>query len=95
MKTYQVKRGHALPDLERLMNEIFGSASRNGDDVSASFGGIEKISAKYNGKKLELEIVNKKIAGNEAKETLKRYSTFLDKATGYTSKERMKNARKV
>jgi hypothetical protein len=97
MRDYELKRGIAKSlegdGLRNLAVETFGQASADGNRVVVSFGAIEKMSAWTDGKKLFVDTVMK--AGTPdhvATETIKAFNTFLERATGYSAKERGKRA---
>jgi len=100
MQEYEVRRGHQEniePEkLKAHMKEAFGNvAERDGKFVS-SFGGLKELVA-WPSKKNAVTVDTKMDAsvGNEvAQDTIKAYNMFLEKVTGFTSKERGKRLQK-
>ncbi|ADE37061.1 DUF5611 family protein [Methanohalophilus mahii] len=100
MQEYKLKRGHS-PDIERIyevLEECFPSdISRKGDKLVTSYGVMKELSVWMNGKKLVVD-TNSEAEGVPDEvilDTNKRFRNFLYKATGYTAKERVKNAKKA
>jgi hypothetical protein len=64
--------------------------------LTSSFGAITKLEAKIIDKsKIEISAEMDKIAAPEVQaDTIKRWNTFLERATGFTSKERGKRMQK-
>ena len=100
MQTYPVRtshRGNLAPEaLERLLTPLFEGVSRSGDTVTASFGAIERLSVRADGRGLAVDLaMNPKVAAEVAAETVQRYNRFLESVTGFSSKERAKRLRKA
>ncbi len=99
MNEYDIKRGHFEKiegsKLENLMKEAFGSVKRNGEKLSASFGALEDITVWPDGKKkLCVDTrMNTKVDDKTATETIRQYNFFLEKATGFSAKDRRKRAK--
>ncbi|WP_129598596.1 DUF5611 family protein [Methanohalophilus profundi] len=100
MQEYKLKRGHS-PDIERIyeaLEEYFPSdISREGDKLVTSYGVMKELSVWLNGKKLVVDTNSEAegVSDEVILDTNKRFRDFLDKATGYTAKERVKNAKKA
>ena len=63
--------------------------------LSLSFGALKSIQVSINGKKLNVTTESDLDAGDElALDTNKRFRNFLEKATGYTAKQRLQMAKK-
>jgi hypothetical protein len=97
MRDYELRRGIAKSlegdGLRTIAAETFGQASVDGDRVVVSFGAIEKLDAWTDGKKLFVDTVMKAGAPDHvATETIKAFNAFLERATGYSAKERGKRA---
>jgi len=95
MQKYGVKRGleknleHS--QLKALVEEIFGKASEEEGKIVASYGALNKLITWPEGKNLCVETQMKTDVSNEvASDTIRTYNTFLEKATGFTSKQRSK-----
>jgi hypothetical protein len=99
MQKYKIKRGFK-PDIERIysvMQECFPTEiSRNGEFLETSYGAMSCIKIWIENKMLNVETISDKTAAsdNVVMQTNKAFRDFLLKATGYTAKERIKNAKK-
>ena len=91
---YDIKKGHHAnlegDGLREIMTEIFGDVIKEGETLVASYGGMSKISVKLLDKsslwvetEKNLEIPNEMIA-----ETIRKYNLFMERATGFNSKQR-------
>lgn len=100
MNEYDIKRGHFEKiegdKLEHLMKEAFGDVKKKDDKLISSFGALEHIMVWPNGKKsLCVETkMNTKVDDKTATETIRQYNFFLEKATGFSAKDRRKKANK-
>jgi len=100
MNEYDIKRGHFEKieggKLEVLMKDAFGSVKKKDDKLTSSFGALEKITVWLDGKKkLCVDTkMNTKVDDKTATETIRQYNFFLEKATGFSAKERRKKANK-
>lgn len=100
MREYELRRGvgKALEGdgLRKLAAETFPEAGTDGDKVLVSFGAIERMVAWTDGKRLFVDTVMKTgVPDHLATETIKAFNSFLEKATGYTAKERSKKAQEA
>ena len=92
-----MRRGHGRniegDKLRGLAAEVFGSASAERDKVLVSFGAIERMLAWTDGKMLYVDMTMKTGAPDDVvRETITRNNRFLERATGYSAKERAKKA---
>ena len=100
MNTYDIKKGHYEKiegeKLEALMVELFGNSKQSGEKLNSSFGALEKITVLLDGKKsLSVETkMNTNVDDKTATETIRAYNQFLERATGFNTKERKKRANK-
>lgn len=91
---FDIKRGHFKKlendGLKNIMADVFGEVSSEGDMLVASFGSIKKIKVKLiNKSTLWVETETDPGTPDEvAHETIKRYNIFMERATGFTSKQR-------
>lgn len=97
MRDYELKRGIAKAlegdGLRRIAAETFSEAGTEGNKVTISYGAIEKMVAWSDGKRLFIDTTMKTgVPDDVATDTIKAYNAFLEKATGYTAKERSKRA---
>lgn len=100
MREYELRRGVGKTlegdGLRKLAAETFPEAGTDGDKVLVSFGAIERLVAWTDGKRLFVDTVMKTgVPDHLATETIKAFNSFLEKATGYTAKERSKKAQEA
>lgn len=99
MQQYKLKRGFK-PEIERIysvMQECFPTeVSREKDILKTSYGAMLEVKVRVENKKLCVETVSDTTVkdDNTILKTNKAYRDFLFKATGYTAKERLKQAKK-
>jgi hypothetical protein len=91
---YDIKKGH-VKDLEgdglrKITEEVFGKAKIEGDMVVANYGAMTHLEAKIKDKGTIIlnTTTDTKASVDVAADTIKQYNVFLEKATGFTSKER-------
>lgn len=99
MQTYEVRRGHGKnlegDGLKAILGECFGEVRREGDRYLCSYGALESLAAWFDGKGLHVDTQMKNgVADDIAAMTIKAYNTFLERATGYSAKERAKRAQR-
>jgi len=97
MRDYDVTRGLAKnlegDGLRGIAAEAFGTAEVRDGKVVASFGAIERLTAWTDGKRLYVDTEMKMgTPDGISTDTIRAYNRFLEKATGYTGKERSKRA---
>ncbi|HZY71197.1 MAG TPA: DUF5611 family protein [Thermoplasmata archaeon] len=100
MQSYPVRatrRRELTPEtIERLAQEHFESATRQGDTVRTAYGALAALAVRADGKALEVDVtMNPKVPEDVARETIRRYNNFLEAATGFTAKERAKRLQKA
>ncbi len=100
MRDYPIKRGFRKKlegnGLKEIMSEYFEDVRGNGEEITAKYGAMRLIKAKYDGKKLWVETdTDASVPDDVALDTVRVYNRFLEKATGYTAKERKKLANKL
>ncbi|MCD4844206.1 MAG: DUF5611 family protein [Methanosarcinales archaeon] len=98
MQIYKLKRGFK-PEIDRIrevMEMNFPDhVTQENEKLIASYGAIQKMEVWIDNKKLHLETEsNPSATDEEIIETNKRFRKFLDEATGYSSKQRVKMAKK-
>jgi hypothetical protein len=99
MQQYKLKRGFK-PDIGRIytvMQECFpGKISKDGEALETSYGAMTKIKVWLENKMLCVDTFSDKTVTDDGilMQTNKAFRDFLLKATGYTAKERVKNAKK-
>jgi len=101
MQEYDIRRGHHSKiegdRLEELVKEIFGTAKKNNDDsIETMFGALEKLRVWPKEKKTLVvdTIMKTDVSDSDARDTIKKYNDFLERATGYNAKERSKRMQK-
>ncbi|MCU0798430.1 MAG: DUF5611 family protein [Candidatus Thermoplasmatota archaeon] len=95
MENYDIKRGnHSKVEGDRLnllMMTVFGNCEVADGWRISRYGAMQPIRAKMVSKKeLAVEIVTVKIPEEMVLDTMKKRNMFLEEATGFTSKERLK-----
>ena len=91
---YDVKKGHVKElegdGLRKIAEEVFGGAKLEGDMIVAKYGAMTHLEAKIkdNSNITINTTTDTKAAVEIAADTIKQYNVFLEKATGFTSKER-------
>jgi hypothetical protein len=100
VQKYPVKttsRTNLAPEaLKRIVGTHFENVTVEGPAVSGSWGAIERLTARADGRELAIDVrMNPKVADTVAAETIARYNRFLEETTGYTAKERAKRLRKT
>jgi hypothetical protein len=97
---YDIRKGHAAKiegdGLKNLMIEVYGSAREQDCFVVSSCGAMTMLKAKMLTKNaLEVSIETDKSAAPDVHmDTVKKWNIFLERATGFTSKERSKRLQK-
>lgn len=80
-----------LPTIQGKAQEVFGSCSLDGEFLHAQFGALKDLKIGVEGKTLLVETtMDPKVPADVQQETIHRYYSFLEQATGYTAKERAK-----
>ena len=99
MVEYDIKKGwykNVEGDfLEKMMKESFGNVSKKGDSLVSSYGVLESITVKLVGKdKLDVVTASKSgaMADAEILDSKRALNKFVEKATGFDAKARMKRA---
>jgi hypothetical protein len=89
------RKGLTPEGIEPIVRETFGTATREGNDVVASFGALRRLVVRAVGKEVGVEtVMDPKVPEEVARETIARYNRFLESVTGYSAKERAKRLRK-
>lgn len=95
METFDIKKGVAGriegDKLGELMREVFGNVEREGDWYISRYGAMQPIRIKMRSKsELDVEIVTAKIPDDQVIDSMKKRNAFLEAATGFDSKTRLK-----
>jgi hypothetical protein len=98
MVEYDIKRGWYKNveggKLKELMEEHFGEVVEDRDLLVASFGAIKRLEVKLIGK-ANIHLVTESdtnVSDSSVLETKKRLNNFVEAATGFNAKQRMKRA---
>jgi hypothetical protein len=97
---YSFKRGYK-PENERIrgiLEEVFETKPAESEGkMTVRYGAIKEIKAWVQDKKLYVETLSDMSVKDEKLilDTNKRFRDFLEEATGYTAKERLKMAKKA
>ena|SRR2546422_9815740 len=95
MQAYPVRRGHFKNiegvRLKDILEMSFGPVAEENGKFVCSYGALSKITAWTDSKSLHIDTVaNPNVDNDTAVSTRERWNAFLEKATGYTSKQRAK-----
>ncbi len=96
MQEYEIRRGHQKEleggRLKQMMEEAFGNVADEGTFIVSKYGALAKLTIGWDGKHtLKVETaMDPNVAPDVAQSTIKTYYAFLERATGFTSKERGK-----
>jgi hypothetical protein len=99
MQSFDIKRGHFKniegEKLKELVADSFGDAEEKDEKVEASWGALKRLTVWTDGKLLFVD-TEMKLGVDDATafETIKTYNAFMEKATGFNSKERKSRAKK-
>ncbi|WP_406656738.1 DUF5611 family protein [Methanolobus sp. ZRKC2] len=99
MQEYKLKRGFK-PDMDRIyecLNDAFPSdIEKEGEKFVVSYGVLSSLTVWIEGKKLAVDTVSDASVTDDELilDSNKRFRDFLYSATGYTAKERLKQAKK-
>ncbi|MBN1390291.1 MAG: DUF5611 family protein [Candidatus Thermoplasmatota archaeon] len=95
MEKLDIRRGYFAKvegdGLFELMKEIFGNCKEDEGWYRSDYGAMRPISIKVLSRsELAMEINTADIPEDQVLDTMRKRNIFLEKATGYTSKERLK-----
>ena len=100
MKEFEIKRGHFKniegEKLKELMESTFGNVEKNDEKLISKYGALQPLTTWLKEKNVlcvDTQMDNS-VDESQINETIKRYNIFLEAATGFTSKERVKRAKK-
>jgi hypothetical protein len=97
---FDVKKGHGASlegdGLKNLMKEVFGKVDEENGSFVTSFGATTRFEVKLLSKALlSVNSTSDKGASTEAMmESNRKYNEFMEKATGFNTKERSKRLQK-
>lgn len=95
MEKLDIKRGNyekvADDNLFKLMQEVFGNCEKDGEWHLSNYGAMKPIKVKILSKsEMAIEITTVQIPEDQVVDTMKKRNLFLETATGFTSKQRLK-----
>ncbi|MBM4250042.1 MAG: hypothetical protein FJ149_11585 [Euryarchaeota archaeon] len=100
MQDYEIRRGHQKEldggKLKQMMQEAFGNVAEEGACLVSRYGALARLTVGWDGKNT-LKVgtqMDPKVAPDVAQSTIKKYYEFLERATGFSSKERGKRLQK-
>ncbi|HMB45706.1 MAG TPA: DUF5611 family protein [Candidatus Methanoperedens sp.] len=99
IKEYSFKRGFSQ-DIGRtrsvLEKNFPAKVKEENGKLTITYGAFSRLTVSIENKKLSVDSEsNKEIKDNEVLDTNKRFRIFLEETTGYTAKERLKQAKKA
>jgi hypothetical protein len=100
MQTLDIKRGHyrTLEEigLEKMMMEAFGDVEKDGDKLVSNYGAMKPITVWLKSKKeLVVDITtDANVTDETVMKTIRAKNEFLQRATGFSTKERSKRLQK-
>ena len=100
MKEYDIRRGHFKniegDKLKDLMETTFGNVKTENEKLISQYGALQPLSTWVKSKNvLCVDMnMNKDVSEDEINETIRRYNRFLEAATGFNAKERVKRSKK-
>jgi hypothetical protein len=95
MEVFDIKKGVASriqgSKLGDLMTQVFGNVEKDGDWYVSRYGAMQPIRAMMRANtELAVEIVTVKIPDQDVLVTMRKRNEFLEAATGFNSKTRLK-----
>ena len=100
MQEYDIRRGHFKnidgEKLKELTESTFGTVKIEDNKLIAHYGALQPLIVWVKSKDVLCVDTKMKpdIPEDQINETIKRYNKFLEAATGFNSKERVKRAKK-
>ena len=100
MQEYDIRRGHFKniegDKLKELMESTFGKVEVDDSKLTIKFGALQPLIAWLKDKNVLCvdTTMTKDVSENEINDTIRKYNQFLEAATGFNAKERVKRAKK-
>ena len=97
---YDIKKGNygnlEGDGLKNMMEAAFGPVSKEGETLVTSFGAMTRIEVTVKSKtSMDISTVTDKTASPDvAADTIKKWNEFLERVTGFSSKERRSRLQK-
>ncbi|MCL2712097.1 MAG: DUF5611 family protein [Methanomassiliicoccaceae archaeon] len=98
MVEYDIKKGWSKGIegdlLEKMMKEVFGNCKKDGDMLVSSYGVLTRIEVKQLSNALLHVVTQSSDARDDTQilDTKRKLNVFVEKATGFDAKARMKRA---
>ncbi len=100
LQEFDIRRGHFKniegEKLKELIISTFGNVEVEADKYLAYYGALQPLTVWMKDKNAICveTTMEKDVAEDEINETIRRYNKFLESATGFTAKERVKRSKK-
>ena len=100
MKEFDIKRGHFKnvegENLKKLIETTFGNVEKENEKFIVNYGALQPLTTWVKGKDTLCidTIMDNTVSEDEIDKTIRCYNKFLEAATGFNSKERVKRAKK-
>lgn len=99
MEEFEIKRSKLKEidggGLERIVKNVFGEYTAEGEKFVVRYGAMQPLKAWLSGGRLCVEIVtDRNVDDQTALSSISLRNKFLEAATGYTAKERLKKLKK-
>jgi hypothetical protein len=100
LQEYDIKRGHFKniegEKFKELIESMFGKVELEDEKYKAYYGALQPLVAWFKDKNILCieTTMDKNVSEDEINETIRKYNTFLESATGFNSKERVKRSKK-
>lgn len=99
MQAYDIKRGHGKTlegeGLERILQECFGSVGQREEGYEVRYGAIKEMAVWVEGNQLYVDMtMDTEVDDTTAGDTIRAHNTFLERATGFTAKQRRSRVQK-
>ncbi len=93
MQAFDIKRGHIKniegEKLRELIEDLFGNAEERDDRITTSFGALQRLEVWTDGKMLYVDTeMQQGVDDATALKTIRTYNNFMERATGFNSKQR-------
>jgi len=100
VQEYDIRRSHLKniegDKLKELLESTFGNVEVDDNKLTIKFGALQPLTTWLKDKNLLCvdSTMNKDVSEDEINDTIRKYNQFLEAATGFNAKERVKRAKK-
>jgi hypothetical protein len=100
VQEYDIRRGHFKniegDKLKELLESTFGKVEVDDNKLMIKFGALQPLTTWVKDKNVLCvdTTMNKDAPENEINDTIRKYNQFLEAATGFNAKQRVKRAKK-